>query len=112
MRQLINNVLTDQNILLAQNFLIKCGKTSFFLGFSFLSVNALFDAKIVEISNDNTTYDLPRHLKLVKPFITVFDSLWKIIYVSSLYGLIGLTWPVSVPLIRYMYKKDIKNDKQ
>lgn len=109
MRQLINNIFSNQNILLTQRFLIECGVTSFYVGFTFNSLNALFDANLIEQSYDNTTYILPQHLQLAKPIIIMFDSLWKILYGSVIYGLIGLTWPVSIPLIRYLYKKDLKD---
>jgi hypothetical protein len=44
--------------------------------------------------------------------VCAYDVGFQVMYGGITNGLIGLTWSVSIPLIRYLYKKPIKDQKQ
>jgi len=54
-------------------------------------------------------YSLPPSLRMLTHVVCAYDAAFQVIYVAIINGLIGLTWPVSIPLIRYLYKKPIED---
>ena len=80
-------------------FLITCGSFSFYCG---IITNIL----LIDANKIISKYNLPKNLEFTEPFIIAYDGLFRVLYKSTLYGLIGLTWPVTLPLIKYLYKDD------
>jgi hypothetical protein len=73
-------------------------------------VHASFNADLLVIIKSK--YSLPPSLQMLTHVVCAYDVGFQVMYGGITNGLIGLTWPVSIPLIRYLYKKPIKDQKQ
>ncbi len=106
----IKSFTSHPGVLFTGDFLILCGEISFYSG---LIMGALDEFASTYCGPEK--YLLPSYLKPASFLIACFDSFAKIFYSGVTNGLIGLTWPVSIPLIQtwYRYKsiKPIQEDK-
>lgn len=104
----IQEFLSNPSVMYTKTFLFKCGYYSFFYGLFTNTVEVIF-------SNPHKTakkYFLPNILKPATQLIIWFESFVKILYGGISNGLIGLTWPISIPLIKYSYKFNQEDTNQ
>lgn len=90
----------------AGKFFIKCGYYSFLYGIINNTVDTVIFSDPYTISKK---YSLPACLKPATQLIGWFEQFTKILYGGITNGLIGLTWPVSVPLIQFWYRSNPSN---
>jgi vacuolar-type H+-ATPase subunit I/STV1 len=85
------------------SFLMTCGVYSFYWG--------ILSGSIQMLATDHSTiqakYSLPPSLSKLSHVVCAYDAAFEIIRMAITNGLIGLTWPISIPMIRYWYKKPI-----
>ena len=101
MSQIISSIFSNKNIIAFGNVSIFFGISAFYFGIICNTINLLFeDPNLIE-----EEYILPPQLKMSKNLIVACEESLNIIYGAIINGFIGFTWPVSLPLIKYLYKK-------
>ena len=98
----IQNILSYPGVLYTGKFLLTCGYYSFFYGIFTETVEVIGFGPYEIFTQEK--YLLPLWLKPANKLIESFNSIAKIFYGGISNGLIGLTWPISIPLIKFIYK--------
>lgn len=83
------------------SFLLNCGIYSFYWG----ALSGTFMLTTADPLTIQEKYSLPPSLRVLSHVICAYDAAGQVVYTAISSGLIGLTWPISIPLIRYWYKK-------
>jgi hypothetical protein len=104
--------MSNPIVLTTGSFLVNCGYYSFYYG---IFINTC-DLLMTDPNKTSEKYLLPNSLKSASGLIIWYESLFKIFYGGVCNGLVGLTWPVSIPLIQFWYrhnsnKPTIQEDK-